>query len=59
MVTHKSNTLKRIGKFKSEKMMMSMQEALIKQHFSTENHNSPFISLTKQTFNYFLTTIHK
>lgn len=41
MVTHKSNTLKRTGKFKSKEMMeMAMQEAVIMQHFSTSNLNS-------------------
>lgn len=54
MVTHKSSTLKRIGKFKSKEMMeIAMQEAVIKQHFNTENLNSPFTSPMKQTFNYF------
>lgn len=60
MVTHKSNTLKRIGKFKSKEMMeMAMQEAVIKQHFSTENFKSPFISWMKQACNYCLTTKQK
>lgn len=41
MVTRKSNILKRIGKFKSKQMMeMAMQEAVTKQHFSTEHLNS-------------------
>lgn len=37
-------------------MEMALQKAVIKQHFSIENLNSPFISPMKQTFNYCLTT---
>lgn len=56
-VKHNNHILKRIGKLKSKHMMvMSLQEAVTNQHFSSENFNSPFISPMKQTFNCCLTS---